>query len=280
MEYPEYLYHYTNTDALYYILKNRTIRFKSLLNVDDIEEAETRDMGNYGKFCYVSCWTDSSAESIPLWSMYSGGMKGLRIKLPAFPFVKYNYLAGQYFFSVNCESHIDYNKIYSDNRATVTANNPKLIKVEYTNNEDLLYPKISKIDATDNKSKIMMNGMGKYKRACWEFQHEWRYVIIFYPVSEKQMILDVIRITNLGVDPKTCDDLVMKCFNKNSRILLDKNTPIPYDYFDLQIKQEFLDDIEIMTGPKSTESDKKFVELLTKEYCKNAHIKESNLRIR
>ncbi len=51
----EYLYHYTSIETLALILKNRTIRFNNLLNVDDPEEAETKDLGLSGKHCLVSC---------------------------------------------------------------------------------------------------------------------------------------------------------------------------------------------------------------------------------
>lgn len=38
----QYLYHYTSIETLALILKNRTIRFNNLQNVDDPEEAETK----------------------------------------------------------------------------------------------------------------------------------------------------------------------------------------------------------------------------------------------
>lgn len=50
---------------------NKTICFNNLLNVDDIEEAETEDMGEFGKFIYTSCWTEDTEESIPLWNLYT-----------------------------------------------------------------------------------------------------------------------------------------------------------------------------------------------------------------
>ena len=53
----EYLYHYTSIETLALILANKTICFNNLLNVDDSEEAETFDMGKFGRFVYVSCWT-------------------------------------------------------------------------------------------------------------------------------------------------------------------------------------------------------------------------------
>ena len=50
MDKPEYLYHYTSLETLALILENRTICFNSLLNVDDIEESETSDLKNFGKY--------------------------------------------------------------------------------------------------------------------------------------------------------------------------------------------------------------------------------------
>ena len=50
IEQPKTLYHYTSLDTLALILTNKTICFNTLLNVDDIEEAETSDLGLFGKF--------------------------------------------------------------------------------------------------------------------------------------------------------------------------------------------------------------------------------------
>lgn len=105
----EYLYHYTSLETLALILKNKTLCFNNLLNVDDIEEARTTDMGDFGKYVYVSCWTDDSEESIPLWNLYTPDMHGVRIKLPKFPFKKYHYKAGEHFFKGDTDSYIDYN---------------------------------------------------------------------------------------------------------------------------------------------------------------------------
>ena len=51
----DYLYHYTNTETLALILSNKTIRFNSLNNVDDLQEQETSDVKNFGQYCFVSC---------------------------------------------------------------------------------------------------------------------------------------------------------------------------------------------------------------------------------
>lgn len=67
---PQTLYHYTSLETLALILTNKSLCFNTLLNVDDIEEAETSDMGLFGKYVYVSCWTDEAQESIAMWQLY------------------------------------------------------------------------------------------------------------------------------------------------------------------------------------------------------------------
>ena len=42
----EFLYHYTSLERLALILKNKTVCVNNLLNVDDIEEAETEIWAN------------------------------------------------------------------------------------------------------------------------------------------------------------------------------------------------------------------------------------------
>ncbi|RHM14500.1 hypothetical protein DWZ83_02405 [Amedibacillus dolichus] len=61
----EYLYHYTNVSSLALILKNKTIRLNSLLNMDDADEVVTKNNEYLGKYCFVSSWTDLADESIP-----------------------------------------------------------------------------------------------------------------------------------------------------------------------------------------------------------------------
>ena len=52
------IYHYTNNDTLALILKNRTIRFNRLDNVDDLEEGKAESLGiKFCKYIFVSCWT-------------------------------------------------------------------------------------------------------------------------------------------------------------------------------------------------------------------------------
>lgn len=87
-------YHYTSIDSLVQIVSNRSIKFNSLVNCDDIDEAESADMGLIGKYVYVSCWTRDASESIPMWSQYSGNMHGVRIGMQEYPFDYKTYVFG------------------------------------------------------------------------------------------------------------------------------------------------------------------------------------------
>ena len=95
-EYPDYLYHYTSIETLALILKYKTIRLRRLDLADDPEESLTKDYGNLGRFCLVSCWTSMAEESLPMWQMYSKDMKGVRIKLPTFIFPRYVMKSGSH----------------------------------------------------------------------------------------------------------------------------------------------------------------------------------------
>lgn len=108
----KYLYHYTSLETLALILRNKTICFNNLLYVDDLDEAETEDMGKFGKFVYASCWTEDSEESIPLWNLYTPNMHGVRIRMPEFPFKKYRFKKGEYFLSEDVDTYINFDKFY------------------------------------------------------------------------------------------------------------------------------------------------------------------------
>lgn len=74
------IYHYTSIDTLELILKNQTIRFNRLDQVGkDLSESNSFDKLKLGKYLFVSCWTKSLIESIPLWHMQSQEMTGVRV---------------------------------------------------------------------------------------------------------------------------------------------------------------------------------------------------------
>ena len=50
------LYHYTSIDTLVQILSKKQIKFNSLTNCDDLDEAESADLGKQ----VVICWKGKS----------------------------------------------------------------------------------------------------------------------------------------------------------------------------------------------------------------------------
>lgn len=84
------IYHYTTTETLALILRNRTIRFNRLDKVDDLEESDVVSAGvKLGRYAFISCWTETEEESIPLWKMYTNGSSGVRISFEFEPFEDY-----------------------------------------------------------------------------------------------------------------------------------------------------------------------------------------------
>lgn len=85
----ELLYQYTNIEALASILKNHTIRFNSLDKMDDLQEKMSDDLEQAAKFVFISSWTKSQKEIIPMWKLYTSLKRGVRIGLPRCPFEKH-----------------------------------------------------------------------------------------------------------------------------------------------------------------------------------------------
>lgn len=271
----DYLYHYTSIDTLLLILKNKTLAFNSLLNVDDLEEANSKDIEQIGKICYVSCWTNDETESIPMWNMYTPNMQGVRIKLKKFPFKKYLYKKGEYFFNCDVGTFINYNKVYTDDKVNITADSPLLCQVQYTEDENKIYPQIKTIKneieylesgKINNKTTINLSlkEFGKFKRKNWEFQHEVRYIINMAPYSMKELN-----------ECKSTED-----HKKLIARFEDTKIKAPYTRFFLELSDDALNNMEILLGPKVTEAQEEIVKLIVDRYCPNAIIIKSKLKIK
>lgn len=269
MAYPEYLYHYTSIETFALIMSSRKIRFNCLKYVDDPEENMSSDKKEIGKLCVVSCWTDIEEDSLPMWNMYTPNMKGVKIKMKSFPFKRYPSTMKNSWKQVDSNgclieypgvekylndyaSYIDEKKVIRENRAFVIPPAPELIAVEYTNDEDLIKPQIVYGDSFD------ITGIGKYKRACWEFQSEWRYRIIFTTFNAEK----------LRNNKKTNDLFSIR--------------KIPYKEYFLELAENAFEGMEITLGPKASKAEKIIVESLVEKYKGDYHIKikNSSLHIR
>lgn len=254
---PDFLYHYTNIESLESILKNKTIRFSSLMNVDDSEEMSTSSNMNLGKYCFVSSWTDLEEESIPFWAQYTNNMGGVRIKLPTLPF-KQNTVTHKYvnngvpfvtFYPVeffNKENIFPYLPMPFCRKIHYTNDNSKLITQDYLSYESMEEHRLN---------NIFMNLMdiGRYKRLCWSFQSEWRYCMYFLPVD--------IETGHMSIDVSMND------------------INIGFNHYDLPLNEKALENLEITLGPKIGLNIAK-VQKIVQQYCPNAKLKNSQLKIR
>lgn len=246
---PHFLYHYTSINTLGFILKNKNMRFNSLEHMDDADEVKIWN-GNFGKYCFVSCWTDEEKESIPMWKMYSNDLKGVRIKLPIFPFKVYCVGEKEYIISPEVMYQ---NKYYFSN-----AEKGKFLR-------PVQYESIQRLDNLKNgevgKKSYEYFGfdehlLGYYKSVYWEFQKEWRYILYAIPTRHQ------VAFGEEEKDQEYIKDL--------------PDLPIRDKY--LELANEQFKKMEITMGPKTNEIDELFVNMLIDKYNPQAKVVQSVLK--
>jgi len=251
-DYPEFLYHYTSIDSLALILKNKTIRFNSLINVDDPDEIRTSDTAGIGKYCYCSCWTDLK-ESIPFWKMYTKDMHGVMIKLKTFPFKKHKQFLTYFDNGTTIETHIP-EEIFKENKLYVIPTVPFLRKVEYTNN---IKPKVFDKIIQNNNNRFDMTGnfndIGRYKTKDWSFQSEWRYSMILLPHD---------------------------CLGRLSIDVSSEYNGCLQFYYDVELDQDAFDNMEIVIGPKTNNGEREIIKVLCDKYAPGTKIIDSKIKIK
>lgn len=258
---PDYLFHYTSIEKLALILKNRTIKFNNLLNVDDPEEAETEDLGKAGRHCLISCWTDNEEDVIPMWNMYTPNMKGVRIKMRKYPFKQYVYSKNQLHFKEETKSYINYNDVYAKT-VSIVPSCPLLEKIEYTIDESLLKPKI--LTRTETEINLSFNNIGRCKRNYWKFQQEYRYIIRTTPWSIEEL-----------AKVKTPEEQML-IFGR----VLDKNNAQFCNEIYLDLAEDAFENMEILLAPKTSDPERIIVQALLDKYCANTHVPLEKSRIR
>ena len=151
------IYHYTSIETLKLILKNQTLRFKSLGYVDDPNEQKTSDFGTIGSFNYVSCWT-TQYDNIPQWNMYGDDCKGAMIA------ISFNTVLDVFEtekFSFDGESLVDILPLLNPLKTPVTPTNgylPDLISMEYTDDKSLINPKVVSVEEKTTNIDLTLNG--------------------------------------------------------------------------------------------------------------------------
>lgn len=270
MDESKYLYHYTNIETLALILKNRTIRFNSLDRMDDLQEQQTADVKNIGQFCYISSWTDDSTESIPMWNMYASLEQGVRIRLRKNPFKIYENYAKDLneilSISVTDENNgkplysvIPFTEIFKKGFYTAQMMSEDLLyKVEYTDDQDKLYPRI--LDDGSESFTLNIGLIGKYKNLHWAFQHEWRYILNIIPLNLNQPVDKSIQDFNLIAN--------------KMKLGLAKQ---PFPYYDMTISDDAFNEMVITLSPTVSSGNRIIVENLIEKYNCSAKLEDSCL---
>lgn len=266
----EYLYHYTNIETLALILQNHTFRFNSLEKMDDLQEKEVADVKNIGQFCYISSWTDDTIESIPMWKMYSSIESGIRIKLRKLPFKQHDNTAKSISDAIgqpvkdnlnggSLKSLIPYADMFTKKFVCVGATPENILhKVEYTSDNNKLYPKL--VTTNGDSFNIAMGQLGKYKNLHWAFQNEWRYILTLLPLD-----------LNQPVEKSATEAQIM-----GNKILLGLEKQ-PFPHYDMILDEEAYSEMEITLSPKISAGNRIIVESLVEKFNPTATIKESSL---
>lgn len=260
------IHQYTSIDSLALILKNKTIRFKRLDKMDDIEEAALSNAGiHLGGFMFVSCWTYNENESIPLWRMYTPTTKGVRISLDKDMFKKHIVTKEElekYHIQTNeqnISSIIPLTKMFTTQYTILNTfwnENFFYQKIEYTDDLNQIYNSLIQ----NNSSSVSLNfeNVGRFKHKHWKFQDECRFRLIILPND------------NINFGDKKYATYILSCVKEERFPIIDS--------FFIDLKDNVFDNLTITLSPYATEADKLIVNALCKEYAPNAHIIDSSLK--
>ena len=270
------LYHYTSIDSLACILKNKTIRFTRLDLLDDLEENIQSSGVNIGNYAFASCWTDDKEESIPLWKMYTENGIGVRLAVDSDMFMDYNNpekltLSG-ITLSTNdsplsitktpLEDFINPNIMLLPITST-EMNNQIFKKVEYVDNVyDRTKDCVKIVQGENNYSRVFIfhPHVGKYKNIRWAFQKEVRFVLLIFPGKQ---------FSSTEAFPKEYEQWLFDVWTKN--------IPKTISHYDMHLKSDVIDTMEITLSPSMPISKQIIVEALVSQYAPHAKVSHSVL---
>lgn len=270
------LYHYTSIDSLACILKNKTIRFTRLDMLDDLEE-NIRSAGvNIGNYAFSSCWTDDKEESIPLWKMYTDNGLGVRIALDSDMFQDYHNpetmsLSGLSFctkdspLSVTKTPLEDFiNPEHIVLPITPDEMNSCLLKrVEYVDNVlELTRDCVIIVQRENNYSRIYIYNpnVGKFKNKRWAFQKEVRFVLLIFPGKQFNSV------ENFPIE-----------YEQWLFDVWTKNIPNIINYYDMHLKDDAFDAMEITLSPSMPVPKQIMVEALVDKFAPKTKVFPSSL---
>lgn len=273
------IFHYTTIDNLALILKNRTIRFNRLDNgLDDLQEGSISSMGvKIGNYGFVSCWTENRDEKIPLWKLYTDNGIGVRIALEKDMFKDY------YYSDIVEFNGIRFNAKASGWQITKTPIedmfNPSYMVFTLLSSDidkGLFYRAVEYVDDVNERIKdcvtiekvtnelnridVKYADIGRYKHKRWAFEEETRFFLFIIPGM------------NFEMSPQVTID-----YNQHLYDVWTNNIRNTITYYDMHLKDNIFDDMEITLSPNITVAKRIMIEALKEKYASKAIIKSSSL---
>lgn len=253
----EYIHHYTTLQNLALILSSGKLRFTRFDLLDDKEEVSVipEEVAFIRTWCFVSSWTDSEKESVPLWKMYSSIYDGVRISMPVDMFNKYNipffsketHFGGGILNSPLTKDEIFYNGKYLVTNKFVKEKCDFYKTVECRDDVAELYKSFFKYDG---KTLVASNlwDWGKYKYSHWDFLKEVRFVILTKPLPP----LNHPKINN-NYD------------NQYKYIDYAYNQPNSDRYIDVSLSKDALTNIKITMAPCISDANRILLRALVRD---------------
>lgn len=256
---PLSLHHYTSIETLALILKNKTIRFNRADKVNDPHEATTSTLGSIQKGTYISCWTATKNDAIPMWNMYSNNMKGVRLTFPSNFFLGRNDITfwgdGGFGTSYAKTIHLHRNPPgFNSSTTIIEGPNPVFYTDEFDIiKNDLYYP----FPSEENHVSLQTYGVALAKPASWRYEQEWRFKI-------------------MGISQSLTDaplDFFLEHYNFETQ-------PCIEEYIDVEIDPSSFSELKILLGPRCGEAEKTIIHSLVEMYAPNAIINNSEIKVK
>ena len=209
-----------------------------------------------------------------MWREYAGAECGVRIEMKSYPFKQYSIsteslsklsrdavlnTSGGSFDGLHLPIEDFWDKNY---HFFETARDREILhKVEYTNDESLLFPKV--INAFENGGLVAdLNALGVHKTTAWSYQKEWRYILTAVPIGIGSVI-------NVRLDQ----------ILRASDVILDKCDPGIPPYYDLVISDEAFSSMKIVSSPKMTPGNRVILNTLIEKYAPGIEVAESTIEL-
>jgi hypothetical protein len=269
------IFHYTSIESLALILQTRKLRFTRLDRVDDVQEAQAHAGINFGKFFFVSCWTQQSEESIPQWSMYSRAMQGVRLELPDYPFLSDLLRPKPDWGGIEWQgellSPLPFESLWGPTYFVV----PMFLKREHFAGPVEYVSSVSDLYAQSVRREVQPDGVVSLKVDClpllprrksvdWQFQKEYRFSLFVMP--------------SLPVPPSgPAAAQFFETVGQHMSTSFINNIDPGIDFIDLPLSPHAFERLTVRAGPLATAGGIACVEALLARYAPSARLESSAL---